>query len=128
MTLNVFPLFLLGYSLTGMFRLLSPPLWGSYSERDITVLPSQNCLSSSNTNPGCCKTYSLSQVVSSTGSPLHLIKHSRMTMLLSFHSWNYNTSSGTSSSYPSSSNGGSSSDVPMNFPTAFLRQDTWNTL
>jgi hypothetical protein len=51
-------------------------------ERDITVLPSRNCLSSSNTNPGCCNTCSLSQVASSTGRPLHLIKHSLMTLLL----------------------------------------------
>jgi hypothetical protein len=59
--MTLFPLFLPGYSLTGMFRLLSPPLWSSYSKRDITVLPSQDCLSSSNTNPLKRALYGLKQ-------------------------------------------------------------------
>jgi hypothetical protein len=130
MTLNnhFYSLFLPTIAYGNPYRLLSRSSWSHQRERDITVLPSRDCLSSRNIKPGCCRICSPSHVASSTGSPLHLTRHSLIIQLLNPHSLCSKTSSGTNSNCPSSSSGGNSSEVVTCSPTTFLRQETWNTL
>ena len=75
--------FLVYYILWEMYRLLSHP---DHLEGDITIIPSHDFLSSSNSRSRCCKIYSPFQVASYAGNHLHTTKYSRMTLLIILNS------------------------------------------
>ena len=98
------------------------------SNGGITVLPTQDCLSSSNFIFGFYKIFSSSHVSSSLGRSFHFTKYYLMVLLLNILSLVFKIFFGTSVRWPSSSKGGSISEVTIFWPRSFLRQETWNTL
>ena len=90
------------------------------------LIPTQYCLSSSNSKFGCCKICSSSQVASSLGKSFHCTKYYFIVMFLNLLSLVFNILSRMRTSFPSSSKGGKLYKTKVCFPITFFRHETWN--